>query len=167
MQNMNIIVRFAPSPTGHLHIGGARVAIFNWLFSKHHDGKYLVRIEDTDPLRSKKEYAESIIKSLKWLGLMPDDPIVYQSSQVAEHKKIANFLLENQLVYPCFCEKKLEASEKDITFFKYDGTYARTVGITVGAACAGTATGSSGYLGAGDYKYKYTKYNLLLECSCN
>ncbi len=123
MQKMNVIVRFAPSPTGHLHIGGARVAIFNWLFARHHDGKYLVRIEDTDILRSKKEYSESISNSLKWLGLMPDEPALYQSSKIEDHKKVAGFFLENRLAYPCFCEnvteKKLDNPEAT---FKYDGS---------------------------------------------
>jgi glutamyl-tRNA synthetase len=103
---MDIRVRFAPSPTGHLHIGGARTAIFNWLFARHNGGKFLVRIEDTDVQRSKKEYVDSILESLEWLQITPDEPILYQMSRIKEHQKAVNVLLENGLAYPCFCEPK-------------------------------------------------------------
>lgn len=120
-------VRFAPSPTGHLHMGGVRVAIFNWLFAKHNGGKYLLRIEDTDVLRSKKEYEESIIDSLKWLGLLPDEPIVYQMTRLEEHKKIIRSLLDKKMAYPCFCDPaKLEQKREELMKLgitpKYDGT---------------------------------------------
>ena len=99
----NVRVRFAPSPTGSLHIGNLRAAIFNWLLARHHKGKFLVRIEDTDIERSKKEYVDVISNSLKWLDMMPDEEILYQSSRQEEHKKLLNELLEKGLVYPCFC----------------------------------------------------------------
>lgn len=99
----NIRVRFAPSPTGHLHVGGARSAMFNWLFARHYDGTYFVRVEDTDVLRSTKEYLESQLKSLEWLGLLPDQPLVYQMSRVTEHLKAAQSLMDQELAYPCFC----------------------------------------------------------------
>jgi len=123
MSSSEIRVRFAPSPTGHLHVGSARVAIFNWLFAKHVGGKYLLRIEDTDVLRSKKEYELSIIDSLKWLDIVSDEPIVYQLSRVEEHKKIANLLMKKGLAYPCFCEsisyeERIEAGN---TLGKYNG----------------------------------------------
>ena len=102
--NKEIRVRFAPSPTGHLHMGGVRVAIFNWLFARHYGGKYLLRIEDTDQERSTKEYEESILSSLKWLDLLPDEPAVHQLSRLEEHKKVVNDLLEKKLAYPCFCD---------------------------------------------------------------
>lgn len=119
-------VRFAPSPTGHLHIGGVRTAIFNWLFARHNGGKFLVRIEDTDVLRSKKEYVDSILESLKWVGLIPDEPLIYQMSRVEEHRKAAKILLESGFAYPCFCEPKeaderIAQLEKGISD-KYDGT---------------------------------------------
>ena len=119
-------VRFAPSPTGHPHIGNIRVAIFNWLFARHHNGIFLVRIEDTDLVRSKQKYVDSILSSLRWLDLMPDEPLVYQASRVEEHKKVIKYLLENGLAYPCFCEprdveKKQENLEHGIGD-RYDGT---------------------------------------------
>lgn len=102
-QGKNIRVRFAPSPTGYLHIGGVRSAIFNWLFARHNGGSYLLRIEDTDVARSTKEYLASQIQSLTWLGLLPDEPIVYQMSRIAEHQKAAKGLMDKGLAYPCFC----------------------------------------------------------------
>ena len=113
---MSVRVRFAPSPTGHLHIGSLRVAIFNWLFARHEGGKYLVRIEDTDLERSKKEYVDSILGSLEWMSLMPDEKIVFQMSRLDEHKKAALTLLNNGQAYPCFCEPK----DKDV-IGKYSG----------------------------------------------
>ena len=97
-------VRFAPSPTGHLHIGSVRTAMFNWLYARHTGGKYLVRVEDTDLQRSKKEYLDSQLDSLKWLNLLSDEPIVYQMTRVGEHRKIIKELLDKGLAYPCFCD---------------------------------------------------------------
>jgi glutamyl-tRNA synthetase len=97
-------VRFAPSPTGHLHVGSVRVAVFNWLFARHYGGKYLVRVEDTDRQRSTKAFLDSQLSSLKWLDLMPDEDILYQLSRIKEHKKVIDYLVERKLVYPCFCE---------------------------------------------------------------
>jgi glutamyl-tRNA synthetase len=96
-------VRFAPSPTGHLHIGSLRTALFNWFFARSMGGKYLVRIEDTDVARSKKEYVDSIMSSLEWSGLMPDESIVFQMSRLEEHKKAIEQLLESGKAYRCFC----------------------------------------------------------------
>ncbi len=96
-------VRFAPSPTGHLHIGGLRTALFNWLFARHHRATYLMRVEDTDLLRSTREYLASQLASLQWAGIMPDEPIVYQMSRVEEHLKAAALLVAKGLAYPCFC----------------------------------------------------------------
>src|SRR5438105_8426650 len=81
-------VRFAPSPTGFLHVGGARTAIFNWLFAKKENGKFLLRIEDTDPERSKSELSEQIIRSMKWLEMTPDEPIVYQSDNLKRYAEV-------------------------------------------------------------------------------
>jgi len=99
-------VRFAPSPTGHLHIGGVRSAIFNWLFARHHGGTYLLRIEDTDVQRSRVEYVESQLRSLTWLGLLPDEPLVYQMERIAEHTKAAHQLMAEGKAYPCFCDPR-------------------------------------------------------------
>jgi len=84
---MTIITRFAPSPTGFLHIGGARTALFNYLFSKHNNGKFLLRIEDTDQKRSTSEAVDAIIEGLNWLGINYDDKIVFQSKNIERHKK--------------------------------------------------------------------------------
>lgn len=99
-------VRIAPSPTGHLHIGNLRSMLFNWLFARHHKGTFLVRVEDTDTLRSKPEYVTSILRSMEWMGLVPDEPPVYQMSRVHEHQAAALELMEKGYAYPCFCEPK-------------------------------------------------------------
>jgi glutamyl-tRNA synthetase len=96
-------VRFAPSPTGHLHIGGLRSALFNWLFARHHGGVYLLRVEDTDLLRSTKAYLESQLSSLAWAGIVSDEPVVYQMSRVEEHIAAAKRLMQEGKAYPCFC----------------------------------------------------------------
>lgn len=96
-------VRFAPSPTGHLHIGGARTALFNWLFARHHNGKFILRIEDTDRSRSTEEYIESIIEALKWLGLNWDEGPFRQTDRMEIYKKYAYKLLEEGKAYRCYC----------------------------------------------------------------
>ena len=99
---MSVITRFAPSPTGFLHIGGARTAIFNFLFAKKHKGKYLVRIEDTDLKRSTDEAIQAIHDGLEWLNIVPDEKIIYQSQEVKSHVKIAVELLEKGFAYKCY-----------------------------------------------------------------
>ena len=91
---MQVVTRFAPSPTGYLHIGGARTALFNYLFSKHHNGKFLLRIEDTDAQRSTKEAVDAILQGLDWLGLKHDEDFILQSKNLARHKENAEKLLE-------------------------------------------------------------------------
>ena len=91
----NVATRFAPSPTGALHIGGVRTALFNWLFSKNKKGTFHLRIEDTDKQRSKDEYKHQIIKSLKWIGINYDGEEYIQSKKIEDHIKIANELLKN------------------------------------------------------------------------
>mgnify|MGYP001439097352 FL=1 len=93
--------RFAPSPTGHLHIGGARTAIFAWLHAKAQNGKFLIRFEDTDKERSNQEYVDSILSSLSWLGLEADEDPLFQSNRQAKHKEIALDLLNKGLAYSC------------------------------------------------------------------
>ena len=123
---MSVITRFAPSPTGNLHIGGARTALFNYLYSKNQKGKFLLRIEDTDKERSKKEYEQQIIKSLKWLGIEYDENVFYQSKNIEKHKKIADELLQNNFAYKCYCtseeldNKRNEAKINGVNYI-YDG----------------------------------------------
>ena len=121
-----VITRFAPSPTGDLHIGGARTALFNFLYSRSQKGKFLLRIEDTDKERSKKKYEDQIIKSLNWLGINFDENVVYQSSNIDKHKKIAKELFEKKFAYKCYCtneeleQKKQQFIESGINY-QYDG----------------------------------------------
>lgn len=98
-----IRVRFAPSPTGNLHLGSLRTAFFNWLFARKNKGKFLIRIEDTDPERSKAEYTESILRSFEWASICSDEPIVIQSQLVERHREVVNKLLEEGKAYRCFC----------------------------------------------------------------
>jgi glutamyl/glutaminyl-tRNA synthetase len=95
-------VRIAPSPTGYLHVGTARTALFNWLFARKEGGKFLLRIEDTDRERSKPEFERDIIDGLRWLGLDWDEPIVYQSQRLELYRQEAQRLLEMGKAYPCF-----------------------------------------------------------------
>ncbi|MDP3791259.1 MAG: glutamate--tRNA ligase [Candidatus Omnitrophota bacterium] len=92
-------VRFAPSPTGYLHIGSARTALFNWLYARHNNGKFILRIEDTDKERSKSEYLDEILGSLKWLFMSWDDELVFQSNRFDVYKKYAQILVEKNLAY--------------------------------------------------------------------
>jgi len=120
-------VRFAPSPTGYLHIGGARTAIFNWLYARKNRGKFLLRIEDTDVERSDREMTSGILKSLDWLGLQWDDDIIYQSNNIEQHKKLAYKLLDERKAYQCFCTKdelalKKERTKEEKRAYKYDRT---------------------------------------------
>ncbi len=96
-------VRIAPSPTGYLHVGTARTALFNWLFARKNNGKFLLRIEDTDQERSKPEFEQDIVEGLKWIGLDWDEPIVYQSQRLGLYRREAQRLLEMGKAYPCFC----------------------------------------------------------------
>jgi glutamyl-tRNA synthetase len=99
---LEVVTRFAPSPTGYLHIGGARTAIFNYLFAKKHNGKYLVRIEDTDQKRSTSEAVKAIHDGLDWLKINTSEKIVYQSSRLNSHTKIAYELLDKGYAYKCY-----------------------------------------------------------------
>ncbi len=122
---MTVRVRLAPSPTGTLHIGTARTALFNWLFARNQQGKFLLRIEDTDKERSKDKYKEQIIKSLKWIGVENDGDEYIQSKKINDHIKIANELLKNGSAYKCYCsseeieEQKKRAKQKKIPYI-YD-----------------------------------------------
>src|SRR6056300_85893 len=117
-----VATRFAPSPTGPLHIGGVRTALFNWLYSKNQKGTFHLRIEDTDKERSKEEHKIQIIKSLNWLGIKHDGEEYIQSEKIESHVKIANELLKNGHAYKCYCspeeieEQKKRARQKKIPY---------------------------------------------------
>jgi glutamyl-tRNA synthetase len=110
--NLNNAYRFAPSPTGLLHVGGARTAIFNWLLAKKNGGKFLLRIEDTDEKRSSKESLEQILSSLKWLNIDWDGQPLFQSKQKKRHQQVGQELLEQNKVYRCFCTPQLLQEER-------------------------------------------------------
>jgi glutamyl-tRNA synthetase len=99
---MTVRTRFAPSPTGLLHIGGARTALFNYLFSRHHGGQFLLRVEDTDRSRSTAAFTQAILDSLDWLGLERDEPEVYQSTRAARHAEVAHAMLASGHAYRCW-----------------------------------------------------------------
>jgi len=121
---MTVRVRFAPSPTGNLHIGGLRTALFNYLFARSYDGLFLVRIEDTDVARSRQEYTNSILASLAWCDLESDEKIVVQSSRFDEHKKLIQQLVDQNKAYRCYCtQEEIEARHKakhDDEYYRYD-----------------------------------------------
>ena len=108
-----VATRFAPSPTGPLHIGGIRTALFNWLFSKNQKGIFHLRIEDTDKERSKEEYKKQIIQSLKWIGIQADEEEYIQSTKIKKHVEIVNKLLDKGFAYKCYCtEQEIEEEKK-------------------------------------------------------
>ena len=117
-----VATRFAPSPTGPLHIGGVRTALFNWLYSKNKGGKFYLRIEDTDKERSKEEFKNQIINSLKWIGIYYEDSEYIQSDKIDDHINVANELLKKGLAYKCYCsseeieEQKKRAKQKKIPY---------------------------------------------------
>ena len=117
-----VATRFAPSPTGALHIGGVRTALFNWLYSKSKNGTFHLRIEDTDKERSKEEFKNQIIKSLKWIGIDYEGEEYIQSTKINDHIKVANILLKNGLAYKCYCsseeieDQKKRAKQKKLPY---------------------------------------------------
>lgn len=125
---MTVVTRFAPSPTGFLHIGGARTALFNYLFARHHGGTYKLRIEDTDRKRSTQEAIDAILDGLSWLGLQGDGEPIFQSQRAARHAEVAHRLLDEGKAYRCY------ASQEDLAAMRermkeegrktpYDGTW--------------------------------------------
>lgn len=119
---LQVRVRFAPSPTGHLHMGALRTIIFNWLFARHHQGKFLLRIEDTDPVRSKKEYTESILASMAWMSIDYDEELIIQSDRFSEHARVIDELIREGKAYRCFCAEVQDENESEETFRRYPGT---------------------------------------------
>ena len=118
-------LRFAPSPTGYLHVGGARTALFNWLYARKFGGQFLLRVEDTDRARSTEESTRAIFEGLEWLGLSWDEEVVYQGANLERHRADAQRLLDNGTAYRCFCtqaelaERRAEAEARKESF-KYD-----------------------------------------------
>ena len=128
LKDGKVVTRFAPSPTGFLHIGGARTALFNWLFARHHGGTALLRIEDTDKKRSTQEAIDAILDGLDWLGLDYDQEPVFQSERAARHAEVANELLASGNAYKCFATPdELEAMRAEQRANKqpmrYDGRW--------------------------------------------
>ena len=121
---MEIRTRFAPSPTGDLHIGGARTALFNYLFAKSMKGKFLLRIEDTDLKRSDITLSENIINDIGWLNIKWDDEIVFQRQNLNKHKQIINLLLEKGVAFRCYSKKQdfktinIDTNEKSAPVFR-------------------------------------------------
>ncbi|WP_138380121.1 glutamate--tRNA ligase [Luteithermobacter gelatinilyticus] len=127
-QNKKVVTRFAPSPTGFLHIGGARTALFNWLFAKHHNGKFLLRIEDTDRKRSTQEAIDAIFDGMSWLGLHHDGDVVYQYANRERHVEVAQKLLAEGKAYYCYCsaeelEEMRAKARAEGRPIKYDGRW--------------------------------------------
>jgi len=125
---MSVVTRFAPSPTGFLHIGGARTALFNWLFTRHHGGRFLLRIEDTDRKRSTQEAVDAILDGLSWLGLDWDGDTVYQFARQARHAEVAHRMLETGHAYRCYCSPQelaqmRERAKAEKRPLRYDGTW--------------------------------------------
>ncbi len=125
---MSVVTRFAPSPTGFLHIGSARAALFNWLFARHHGGKFLLRVEDTDRTRSTEEAIDAIFASMNWLGLEGDEPPVFQTRNQARHVEIAEAMLANGTAYRCYCtaeelEEMREKAKAEGKRMLYDGRW--------------------------------------------
>jgi glutamyl-tRNA synthetase len=123
-------LRFAPSPTGYLHVGSARTALFNWLYAKHYGGEFLLRIEDTDRARSTDESTRAIFEGLNWLGLKWDEDVVYQGANLARHQADTARLLEAGRAYRCFCtpaelDEMRKAAEARGEAFRYDRRCAR------------------------------------------
>ena len=122
---MTVITRFAPSPTGYLHIGGARTALFNYLFARANKGKYILRIEDTDKERSTDQAVDAIIDGLNWLGLSSDEPPVFQSNNIDRHKQVVKQLINEGKAYYCYTTpeelaEQREEAEKNKVQFKYN-----------------------------------------------
>lgn len=122
---MSIVTRFAPSPTGYLHIGGLRTALFNYLYARKNNGKFLMRIEDTDLARNSQDAAKAIIESFKWVGLNYDEEVVYQSKRFEIYKSYAQKLLDSGAAYYCYMTKEELESERETQGkqWKYDRRY--------------------------------------------
>ena len=103
---MTVKTRFAPSPTGYLHVGGARTALYSWLYAKKHQGSFILRIEDTDRERSTQESVQAILDGMEWLGLQHDEGPFYQTHHFDRYKELTQQLVNEEKAYPCFCTKE-------------------------------------------------------------
>ena len=152
-------VRFAPSPTGYLHVGGARTALFNWLFARHHGGTFILRIEDTDAERSSDEMVAGILEWMRWLGLEWDEgPAVggphapyFQTQRFDRHREVAHVCSRDGHAYKCYCspellKEKREAAESAGGGWKYDRRCLALV--RRGAAAAGSVRRAAGACGS-------------------
>ena len=141
-----VVTRFAPSPTGFLHIGGARTALFNWLFARGRGGKFLLRIEDTDRARSTPEATDAILRGLDWLGLDHDGEVISQHARADRHAEVAHQLLADGKAYKCFssqeeiaatvCCMPIEGSSSQTTSTKKNGVGHSSAVASRGAGCA-------------------------------
>jgi glutamyl-tRNA synthetase len=129
MNKDRLRVRFAPSPTGYLHVGGARTALFNWLLARRYDGVFILRIEDTDRSRSSDEMTQAILEGMQWLGLSWDEGPFHQADGVAQHKADAYRLLAESKAYRCFCAQEQVEARRGPQQFGYD-RYCRRVDAT-------------------------------------
>ncbi len=125
---MDVKTRFAPSPTGYLHIGGVRTALFSWLYARHHSGKFVLRIEDTDHERSTQESVDAILQGMEWLGLDHDEGPYYQTQRFDRYKEVITQLLDEDKAYRCYCTREeLDAlrqeQQKNKQKPRYDGRY--------------------------------------------
>ena len=125
---MEVRTRFAPSPTGYLHIGGVRTALFSWLYARHNQGKFILRIEDTDRERSTQESVDAILRGMEWLGLDYDEGPYYQTQCFDRYKEVIEQLLNEGKAYRCYCTREeLDAlrqeQQKNKQKPKYDGRY--------------------------------------------
>src|SRR3954469_14326863 len=123
--NESVRVRFAPSPTGYLHIGGARTALFNWLYARHFGGRMLLRIEDTDRERSTQGAIDAILDGMRWLGLDWDGEVIYQFARAARHREVAESLLAAGRAYHCYASPEelaemREAARREGRPLRYD-----------------------------------------------
>src|SRR5580698_2959413 len=127
-QNKKPVLRFAPSPTGMLHIGGARTALFNWLYARHTGGTFLLRIEDTDRERSTPEAVAAILNGMEWMGLTWDGEAIYQFARAARHREVAEQLLAQGNAYRCYAtaeelNQMREAQRAACRPIRYDGRW--------------------------------------------
>src|SRR5476649_2592820 len=127
-ENQKPVLRFAPSPTGYLHIGGARTALFNWLYARHTGGTFLLRIEDTDRERSTPEAVAAILAGMEWMGLNWDGQTIYQFARAGRHREIAQTLLASGKAYKCFATAQeldeMRARQKELKQSpRYDGRW--------------------------------------------
>ena len=125
---MEVKTRFAPSPTGYLHIGGVRTALFSWLYARHHKGKFVLRIEDTDRERSTQESVDAILQGMQWLGLDFDEGPYFQTQRFDRYREVIQQLLDNDLAYRCYCSKEeldvlRQEQQKNKQKPRYDGRY--------------------------------------------